>query len=137
MTDAAANIAAVDNLRQAMRDSKGPGNFRNLFMYAPNGKKDGIQILPVSDVAAKDEFFNIKGVTRDDVLAAHRVPPQLMGIMPNNTGGFGAIEPAARVFARNELEPLQSQFMTLNDWLGIEAVKFDKYELLTGEGNKP
>jgi PBSX family phage portal protein len=137
MTDAAANIADVDNLRQAMRDSKGPGNFRNLFMYAPNGKKDGIQILPVSDVAAKDEFFNIKGVTRDDVLAAHRVPPQLMGIMPNNTGGFGAIEPAARVFARNELEPLQSQFMTLNDWLGIEAVKFDKYELLTGEGNKP
>lgn len=56
------------------------------------------------------------------MLAAHRVPPQLMGIMPNNTGGFGAIEPAARVFARNELEPLQSQFMTLNDWLGVEAV---------------
>ncbi len=56
MPDAAANIQDVDNLRQAMRDSKGPGNFRNLFMYAPNGKKDGIQILPVSDVAAKDEF---------------------------------------------------------------------------------
>ena len=42
MTDAAANTQDVDNLRQAMRDSKGPGNFRNLFMYAPNGKKDGI-----------------------------------------------------------------------------------------------
>jgi capsid portal protein len=24
--------------------------------------------MPVSDVAAKDEFFNVKGVTRDDVL---------------------------------------------------------------------
>ena len=110
MTDAAANTQDVDNLRQAMRDSKGPGNFRNLFMYAPNGKKDGIQILPVSDVAAKDEFFNIKSVTRDDQLAAHRVPPQLMGILPNNAGGFGAVEPAARVFARNELVPLQAQF---------------------------
>ncbi|AMP04707.1 phage portal family protein [Collimonas pratensis] len=64
------------------------------------------------------------------------MPPQLMGIMPNNTGGFGAIEPAARVFARNELVPLQSQFMALNDWLGIEVVKFEKYELLTGDGNK-
>ncbi|MBW3500526.1 hypothetical protein KO538_18380 [Janthinobacterium sp. NKUCC08_JDC] len=42
MTDAAANTQDVDNLRQAMRDSKGPGNFRNLFMYAPNGKKDDI-----------------------------------------------------------------------------------------------
>ena len=133
MTDAAANNADVDNLRQAMRDSKGPGNFRNLFMYAPNGKKDGIQILPVSDVAAKDEFFNIKSVTRDDVLAAHRVPPQLLGIMPNNTGGFGAVEPAARVFARNELVPLQSQFLAINDWAGQEVVKFDDYVLVTGE----
>ena len=44
--------------RHAIRDSKRPDNFRNLFMYAPNGRKDGIQILPVSDVAAKDEFFN-------------------------------------------------------------------------------
>ena len=73
MTDAAANTQDVDNLRQAMRDGKGPGNFRNLFMYSPNGKKNGIQIRPVSDVAAKDEFFNIKSVTRDDHLAAHRV----------------------------------------------------------------
>jgi hypothetical protein len=24
---------------------------------APNGKKDGIQFIPVSEVAAKDEFF--------------------------------------------------------------------------------
>lgn len=66
----------------------------------------------------------------NDVLAAHRVPPQLLGIMPNNTGGFGAAEPAARIFARNELEPLQAQFLALNDWLGSEAVKFTDYVLL-------
>ena len=122
----------VDKLRKALKESKGPGNFRNVFMYAPNGKKDGIQILPVSEVAAKDEFFNIKGVTRDDVLAAHRVPPQLLGIMPNNTGGFGAVEPAARVFARNELVPLQAQFLAINEWLGVEVVKFNDYELAIG-----
>jgi PBSX family phage portal protein len=128
MTDAAQNQHDVDKLREAMRNSKGPGNFRNLFMYAPNGKKDGIQILPVADVAARDEFFNIKNVTRDDVLAAHRVPPQLLGIMPNNTGGFGAVEPAALVFARNELMPLQAQFSALNDWFGKEIVKFIPHE---------
>lgn len=50
-----------------------PGNFRNLFLYAPGGKKDGVQILPVTEIAVKDEFFNIKNCTRDDVLAAHRV----------------------------------------------------------------
>ncbi|MBB6244156.1 hypothetical protein [Rhodanobacter sp. MP1X3] len=41
-------------------ESKGPGNFRNLFLYAPGGKKDGTQMIPISEVAAKDEFFNIK-----------------------------------------------------------------------------
>ena len=133
MTDPGVNTEDVSNMRKAMHNSKGPGNFRNLFLYSPSGKKDGIQILPVSDVAAKDEFFNVKGVTRDDVLAAHRVPPQLLGIMPNSTGGFGAVEPAARVFARNELVPLQAQFMALNEWLGHEVVKFEEYSLVTGE----
>jgi len=129
MTDAAQNQKDVDNLREALRQSKGPGNFRNVFMYAPNGKKDGIQILPVSEVAAKDEFFNIKAVTRDDVLAAHRVPPQLMGLVPNNTSGFGAVEPAARVFFMNELEPLQAKMMQVNEWLGEQVISFKPSKL--------
>lgn len=136
MTDAAQDQKDVDALREALKNSRGPGNFRNLFMYAPNGKKDGIQILPVSEVAAKDEFFNIKGVTRDDVLAAHRVPPQLLGILPSNAGGFGAIEPAAKVFARNELKPLQARFLEVNEWLGEEVIRFEEYQLEAGEGEK-
>ncbi|VEA72817.1 phage portal protein, PBSX family [Serratia rubidaea] len=89
MTDAAQSTSDVDRMRQAMRDTKGLGNFRNLFMYAPNGKPDGIKILPLSEAASKDDFFNIKNATRDDLLSAHRVPPQMMGIIPNNTGGLG------------------------------------------------
>jgi capsid portal protein len=42
MTDAAQQSADIDALRDALKNSKGPGNFRNLFMYAPNGKKDGL-----------------------------------------------------------------------------------------------
>ncbi len=129
MTDAAQNPAYVDALRTALKDSKGPGNFRNLFMYAPNGKKDGIQIMPISEVAAKDEFFNIKDVTRDDVLAAHRVPPQLMGIVPNNTGGFGDAGKAAQVFYENEIVPLQARLQELNDWLGETVIQFGPYAL--------
>lgn len=131
MTDAAQNVDDVDALRKALKESKGPGNFRNLFIYAPNGKKDGVQIIPVSEVAAKDEFFNIKAVTRDDLLAAHRVPPQLLGIVPTNTAGFGDAETAARVFVANELEPLQAVMRQINDWVGEEVVKFKEYKLPT------
>ncbi|MBP8813192.1 MAG: phage portal protein [Laribacter sp.] len=129
MTDAAQNDGDVDALRQALRDSKGPGNFRNLFMYAPNGKKDGIQIIPISEVSAKDEFFNIKNVTRDDVLAAHRVPPQLMGVVPNNTGGFGDAGKAAEVFYQNEILPLQTRLAEINWMIGEEVVRFGPYAM--------
>ena len=136
MTDAAQDQADVTAMREALKSAKGPGNFRNLFMYAPNGKKDGIQLIPVSEVAAKDEFFNIKNVTRDDLLAAHRVPPQLMGIVPNNTGGFGDSEKAARVFSENEIKPLQERFKELNSWIGEEVIKFNPYELANSKEKK-
>lgn len=137
MTDAAQQQEDVDALREALKNAKGPGNFRNLFMYAPNGKKDGIQLIPVSEVAAKDEFMNIKNITRDDQLAAHRVPPQLMGIIPNNTGGFGDAEKAAAVFSANEITPLQARFLELNDWIGEEVIRFKPYELANMPATPP
>jgi len=127
MSDAAGNPEDVDAIRKALKESKGPGNFRNLFMYAPNGKKDGIQIIPISEVTAKDEFFNMKNVTRDDVLAAHRVPPQLLGIVPSNAGGFGSVAQAAPVFFGHEIKPLMTVFQPLNDWCGEEVVAFEEY----------
>ncbi|CNJ99190.1 putative portal vertex protein [Yersinia mollaretii] len=62
-------------------------------------------------------------------LAAHRVPPQLMGIMPTNTSGFGDVEKAAKVFAINELYPIMEDLKALNDWLGVEVFRFNPYAL--------
>ena len=39
VNDPANDPQDIDNLRQALKDSKGPGNFRNLFYYSPNGKR--------------------------------------------------------------------------------------------------
>lgn len=135
VNDPAQDTSDIDAMRQALKDSKGPGNFRNLFLYSPNGKKDGVQVIPISEVAAKDEFWHVKNTSRDDQLAGHRIPPQLMGIIPQNTGGFGDIEKAARVFVVNELEPLQEKFRQLNEIAGEEIVRFKPYDL--GAGTTP
>lgn len=124
VNDASAVKDDVDTLRTAMKNAKGPGNFRNLFFYAPNGKKDGVQVIPISEVAAKDEFFNIKNVSRDDVLAAHRVPPQLLGMVPSNAGGFGSVQEAATVFVELEITPLMRRYTQLNEMLGEEVVRW-------------
>ncbi|MGR5945797.1 phage portal protein [Enterobacter sp. C4G1] len=127
VTDAAQSSTDVEALRKAMRDSKGLGNFKNLFFYAPNGKADGIKIVPLSEVATKDDFFNIKKVSAEDLMSAHRVPPQMMGMMPNNTGGFGDVVKAAEVFVRNELIPMQERIKECNEWLGDNVIKFNEY----------
>ncbi len=67
-----------------------------------------------------------------DVLASLRIPPQLMGIVPQNAGGFGSIREAAQIFVANELEPIQSRMTQLNDWLGEEVVRFKAYEIAMG-----
>ncbi|VZR19871.1 Uncharacterised protein [Escherichia coli] len=80
-------------------------------------------------MAARDEFTGIKSVTRDDMLAALWVPPQLLGIVPQNSGGFGSIRDAAAVWAAMELAPLQTRMTAINEWLGQEVIRFDVFEL--------
>lgn len=113
--ESAAISPDVEALRKAMRDSKELGYFENLFFYTPNGKADGIKIVPLSKVATKDDFFNIKKVSAADLLDAHRIPFQLMGGKPENVGSVGDVEKVAKVFVRNELSPLQARFMELNE----------------------
>ncbi|KAF1067463.1 MAG: hypothetical protein GAK45_01652 [Pseudomonas citronellolis] len=129
MTDAAQDIGDIDNLRTALKSAKGPGNFRNLLVYAPSGKKDGIQLIPVSEVGAKDDFGAIKNISRDDQLAALRVYPQLLGVVPQNAGGFGSIKDAATVWASMELAPLQARLRQVNDWAGEEVIRFSEFVL--------
>ncbi len=70
VTDPAQSATDVESLREAMRNSKGLGNFKNLFFYAPGGKPDGIKIVPLSEVATKDDFFNIKQASAADLMDA-------------------------------------------------------------------
>lgn len=125
MTDGQATDTDIVALRDALKQSKGPGNFRNLFMHLPNGKADGLKLIPISEVAAKDDFNAIKNTSQADVLAAHRVPPGLLGIVPTNAGGFGNAPQAMQVFVETEIQPLMQRFRQINEWAGEELVVFD------------
>lgn len=120
--------ADTDAMKDALRASKGPGNFRNLFVHAPNGKDGSLKILPIAEAGAKDEFLGIKSATQADVMAAHRVPPQLLGIVPAQGSAFGSPTDATAMFERLEIRPLKAVFLGINDNVGVEAVVFDDDE---------
>lgn len=63
------------------------------------------------------------------MMAAHRVPPQMMGIMPSNVGGFGDVEKVSKAFVRNELIPLQKRLVEINTWLNEKIITFNDYSL--------
>jgi len=63
------------------------------------------------------------------MLASLRVPPQLIGIVPQNSGGFGSIREAALVWAAMELQPLQSRMEVINEWLGQEVIAWKDFEI--------
>ncbi len=125
---------SVDDIEDALQDAKGVGNFQNMLIHDPGGDDKKIKLMPVGEITAKDDFWNVKNVTRDDVLAMHRIPPQIMGIIPTNTSGFGNAETAARVFARNEVEPLQRKLQAINRFAKREVLRFKAYELSGVDG---
>ncbi|WP_140186768.1 phage portal protein [Providencia stuartii] len=130
LSTALANDEAVESLKKSLTEARRGKAFKNIFVYAANGEKDGIQILPFSQISAKDEFVGIKDTTRDDLLAMHRTPPQLMGIIPQGSGSLGDVEKAATVFWFNELLPLMESMKSINDMIGVEAIRFKPYALL-------
>lgn len=102
-------------LKRALAGTKGPGNFRNLLVHAPNAKEGSLKLLPIAEAGAKDEFLGIKDATRDDVLAVHRVPPVLLGIVPRQGSALSKPADAMETFWPAEIEPIQAAFLEIND----------------------
>ncbi|PAU62542.1 phage portal protein [Pseudomonas sp. PIC25] len=113
-------------LKAQISASKGVGNFRSMFVNIPGGSEKAIQIIPVGDIATKDEFERVKNITRADVIAAWRMNPALAGIMPENAGGFGDIEKIDRVYTNNEIRPICQLFLQVNATLrGDRQIAFN------------
>lgn len=106
------NLSKEDEaeLKEKMASSRGVGNFRSMFVNIPNGKEKGIQLIPVGDVATKDEFEKIKNITAQEVLTGHRFPAELAAIIPNG-GTRGDPVKFNSVYNQNEVIPACKLFM--------------------------
>lgn len=116
-TDPQMDPEVEKEITDKVREGKGVGNFRSMYLHVPNGKEKGVQVIPVGDISQKDEFERVKKISADDVVVAHRVPPALAGIKPDNTGGFGDIEKINRVYIDNEVRSKAQSFLDLNSQL--------------------
>lgn len=106
-TDPDMDPETEQKFREKIEASKGVGNFKSMLINIPGGDKEGVKIIPVGDTGTKDEFLNIKNVSAQDQLSAHRFPPGLAGIIPGNAGGLGDPLKAREAYYRDEVIPLR------------------------------
>ncbi|RVU03988.1 phage portal protein [Novosphingobium umbonatum] len=132
LSEPLADQATAEAMADQIEAGRGAGNFKNVFVYIPKGKKDGIQIMPIADVTAKDEFNAIKTISRDDMLAAHRTPPQLLGIVPQNSGGFGSVSSAKDTFYETEIVPIMQRMLRMNAFFRQPVLAFRDYVCADG-----
>ncbi|QNS14272.1 phage portal protein [Mannheimia bovis] len=94
-------------IKEKIEKAKGVGNFKSMFINIPDGSPDGVKLIPIGDTGTKDEFANIKNISAQDVLTAHRFPPGLGGIIPSNSGGLGDPLKYREAYQLDEVFPLQ------------------------------
>ncbi|MGF1876677.1 phage portal protein [Photobacterium frigidiphilum] len=93
-------------LKEKIASSKGVGNFRSMFVNIPGGHEKGIQLIPVGDIATKDEFERIKNITAQDILVGHRFPVGKAGIIPQDTTNLGDPTKIGSEYAKDEIIPV-------------------------------
>lgn len=128
------NLSEADEtaLKNAIRDSKGVGNFRSLFFNFRTNKADAeksIKITPVGDISTKDEFERIKKITLNDMLSMHRAQEALSGQSSGDSPGFGDLDKITRAYYNNEVVPMQQDVLGINNYLpAAQHIEFKEPE---------
>lgn len=116
-------------LKNAIKNSQGAGNYKSLFINTK--MRDGdvnkqLRIIPIGDIGAKDDFKNIQQITSAAMLSMHRVPEELSCMQAGNRTSFGDIGKIEKYYYKNEVLPLQKVFLSVNEYLGADLIRFEK-----------
>jgi PBSX family phage portal protein len=125
----------IAQLRDKIAGSKGVGNFKSLYLHF-DGEGD-VKLIPVGDFA-KDDFEKIKGISRDDIISAHRVPPQVLAVLTDNKlPATGDLDKVVNLYNSNVVYPLQVDLMDeINYHLPADQrISFEPYFLTGNEGS--
>lgn len=105
--DPAMTDEVEEEIGRQLEQSKGIGNFSTILVNIPGGDADAVKFIEMGDIGAKDEFANVKNISAQDILNAHRFPAGLAGIIPTNAAGLGNPDTARETYKKDEVYPVQ------------------------------
>ena len=114
-------------IKASLNSAKGLGNFKNWFINGKGKDSEKPELIPVGQINAKDEFQNIKKVTTEEILTAHRIPLDLMSVVREGLGSNGDLNKIDAIFYKNEILPLAEKLLDINDFIGEEVLTIKPY----------
>lgn len=120
--------SAHNQIEKGLKEIKDSNQFKNILVSIPGGNEKSLQLLPLSDIAAKDEFYTIKNLSDEDVAMIHRVPLILLSIHPKTAGGFGKPSEAAQNYYITEMTPIINRLKSINERLEINLFDFNSLD---------
>ncbi|MEC4728835.1 phage portal protein [Shewanella sp. D64] len=127
MTDPYLTPEAEDALEDALKKSRGVGNFSSMLINIPGGQEKGVQLIPVGNIGTKDEFEGIKKMSSQEVIVAHRYPAGLSGILPPEGSSLGNPLQYGEMYFENEVRPMHKLIAGINMHLpSTMHIKFEQ-----------
>jgi PBSX family phage portal protein len=135
MNDPMMSTDSENALKKSIRESKGVGNFKSLFLNFKHlggnsankqNIEDVLKIIPIGDISTKDEFERVKNITLNDMLSMHRAMEALSGqASGEKKAGFGDLDKITKAYYNNEVVPMQHEIMQINEYLpSAQHIKF-------------
>lgn len=126
VTNANIDEKTAKAIEEKLKTPNGLG-FSNLYINIRKAEsREPVKVIPIGDIATKDDYEKIKSMTMREVLGMHRMQPGIAGVIPDNLTGFGDLEKVMRVYCELEVPPLQQVFLGLNRLLPPSgAIAFD------------
>lgn len=121
------DIEVEEKLQQSLKDSKGVGNFKSMFVNVPNSTaKEPLKLIPIGEVKSSDDLSEVQKVTKENVVDAWRIPRALSNAQTEN-GNNGDIINATRAYTELEIIPTFPHIKMMNAFLPANAhVKFNE-----------
>lgn len=118
----------MDEIERKFKSTRG-FSIEDMLIHDPEGKPDGVKLIPILGDISKDDFLNVNKISGDSVGAALRVPHQLLARSPDVNGGFGNVLQAAQAFVESEIIPLHARVITplnaeFGDLIEFEPISF-------------
>lgn len=106
-------------ITQKIKQSKGIGNFRSMYLHLPSNRKaqEVITVIPVGDVATRDEFEKIKHTSQADIMAAWGTRQEVAGLAPDNFGSTGDIDKLVELDFWTNTYPVLQKLERFNELL--------------------